>query len=85
MVRPGIALKDWRRFTTTLFANDDEGEQAAPILTAILTARSPQLTDIAQTMAGSPGANYKRLQRFLAKTEAKEALLRLFWEEAPWA
>jgi hypothetical protein len=34
-------------------------------------------------MDGSSVVNYKRLRRFLAKTEAPEALKHLFWEEAP--
>ena len=31
-----------------------------------------------------PDANYKRIQRFLAQTNTKAALQRLFWEDAPF-
>ncbi|MFN3929268.1 MAG: transposase [Thermoflexus sp.] len=35
-------------------------------------------------MPGSPQANYKAIQRFLAETNPKEALWRLYHEEAPF-
>jgi len=53
------------------------------MLAALLAARSPRLSELSRALPGNPVANYKRRQRFLAKTTATEALLPLCWEEAP--
>jgi hypothetical protein len=53
-------------------------------LKAILEAQSPRLSEIAQKMPGTPEANYKFLQRFLASTDPQATLLRLFQTEAPF-
>jgi hypothetical protein len=52
-------------------------------LKAILEAQSPRLSEVAQKMPGTPAANYKCLQRFLARADPKTTLLRLFQTDAP--
>jgi hypothetical protein len=77
-----INLKAMAGFAYQLF--DNEEEDAALILKAILDAHSPRLSDIAQAMPGSPQGNYKAIQRFLAKADPEKALMRLFMEDAPF-
>jgi hypothetical protein len=72
------------RFAQLLFDSKDLARKAAVILKAILEAQSPRLSEIAQKMPGSPAANYKQIQRFLAATDPKVTLLRLFQAEAPF-
>jgi len=71
-------------FAQHLFDQEDVARKAARIAKGILEARSPRLTDIAQEMPGNPDANYKEIQRFLAKADPKAALLRLFQVDAPF-
>jgi hypothetical protein len=71
-------------FVQLLFDQDNLAEQGARIIRAILEARSPRLTDIAEEMPGQPAANYKSIQRFLARVDPRQALLRLFRAEAPF-
>ena len=71
-------------FTRYLFDNERHAKTAADIAHAILNATSPRISDISQRMAGSPVANYKAVQRFLAQTDPREALLRLFQPDAPF-
>ena len=71
-------------FAQLLFDSKDLTRQAAVILKAILEAQSPRLSEIAQKMPGTPSANYKQIQRFLAKIDPKSILLRLFQTEAPF-
>ena len=49
-----------------------------------MMARSPRISDIAREMTGKEEANYKQIQRFLASNSPKQALLRLFCEDAPF-
>lgn len=72
------------QFAQLLFDSDDEARQATPILKAILDAQSARQSEIAQKMRGTPEANYKHLQRFMQKVDAKQTLLRLFQAEAPF-
>jgi hypothetical protein len=65
-------------FIQDLFDQVDVAQKAALIVQAILEARSPRLSDISHRLAASPDANYKMLQRFLAKVDPREALQRLF-------
>ena len=81
MLQQPITLKAMTDFAFEIFDNNEE--KAALILKAILDSRSPRLRDISQVMSGSPGANYKLIQRFLAQAEPGRALLRLYMEEAP--
>ena len=72
------------RFAQLLFDSDDVARQATPILKAILDTQSARLSEIAQHMRGTPVANYKHLQRFMQKVDAKETLLRLFQADTPF-
>lgn len=69
-------------FAQQLFADEHSAKQASEIIAGIMKARSPRLSDIAAKMAGSEAAGYKRIQRFLQDNEPREALKRLFNEEA---
>jgi hypothetical protein len=69
-------------FMQQLFDRESTARQAAQIAAGILTARSPRLSDISQHMAGTPGANYKAIQRFVGRTDLKAALRRLFQADA---
>ncbi len=71
-------------FARLLFDSNKAARKAAVILKAILEAQSPRLSEIARKMPGSPAANYKQLQRFLAATDPKMALMRLFQTDAPF-
>lgn len=71
-------------FLQHLFDQDRLAEQAGRIIEAILAARSPRLSDIAEHMTGSVGANYKAIQRFLHRVDLKPLLLRLLPAEAPY-
>jgi hypothetical protein len=63
---------------------DDEKlrKQGSEIIRALLEAQSPRMSDIAERMVGKRAGSYKLLQRFLAKLELKQVLLRLYQEEA---
>lgn len=71
-------------FLKYLFDQETLAHKASLIVNAILAARSPRLSDIAQHMAGKAAANYKAIQRFLAQADPKTALLRLFQADAPF-
>lgn len=71
-----------RPFMQSLFDDQDTANKAAEIGQAILAARSLRLTDIATQMKGTPDASYKRIQRFVKQTDPREALWRLFQEQA---
>lgn len=77
----GIPLE---RFTRYLFDQPHEARQAAEILAAILRAQSARMTEIAAKMGGSLDAAYKRLQRFLQRTDPRTALWRLLPDNAPF-
>lgn len=69
-------------FAKELFSDSKTADQASQIMTGIMQARSPRLSDIAAHMPGSEAASYKRLQRFLRQQEPGEALRLLFNEAA---
>jgi Transposase DDE domain len=71
-------------FLQHLFDQDRLAAKAAVILEAILAARSPRLSEIAQHMPGREAANYKAIQRFLMQVDVKALLLRLFQADAPF-
>ena len=71
-------------FLKHLFDQDQLAVKAAAIVEAILAARSPRISEIAQHMVGGEAANYKRIQRFLAQVDVKALLLRLFQADAPF-
>ena len=72
------------QFAQLLFDTDDVARQATPILKAILDAQSARQSEIAQKMRGTPDGNYKRLQRFMHKVDAKQTVRRLFQADAPF-
>jgi hypothetical protein len=72
------------QFAQLLFDTKDHARKATVILKAILEAQSPRLSEIAQKMPGKPAANYKHIQRFLATTDPRLILLRLFQVDAPF-
>jgi len=79
-----LTFRRMKQFTDYLFDSKGQARKAALILKAILEARSPRLSDISQGMPGNPEANYKALQRFLNATDPREALWRLYQEDAPF-
>ena len=67
-----------------LFDQDGLVQKAAVIVEAILAARSPRLSDLAQHMPGHEAAHYKMIQRCLRKADPKATLWRLFQADAPF-
>ena len=65
---------------------DDEKSvrQGAEIVQAMLEAQSPRMTDISEKMRGSRARGYKSIQRFIRQNDPKQALLRLYQEEAEY-
>src|SRR5512135_3535535 len=72
------------RFAHYLFDSEVEAQKATTILAGLFAAQSPRLSRIAQKMPGSPDANYKQIQRFLACADPQAALYRLFQVDAPF-
>ncbi|MEJ5239878.1 MAG: transposase [Anaerolineales bacterium] len=70
------------QFFQSLFDDPITAKKAAEIAQAILQARSLRLTDIAAKMRGKSAACYKRIRRFLRQVDPRQALWRLFWEQA---
>jgi hypothetical protein len=71
-----------RPFMQGLFDDETTANKAAEIGQAMLAARSLRLTEIAVKMPGSSDASYKRIQRFVKQADPREALWRLFQEQA---
>ncbi len=71
-------------FAQHLFDQERSAEQAAVIMQGIWESRSARLAAIAQHMPGKSDANYKAIQRFIQRNDAKAALLRLFQPDAPF-
>jgi len=69
-------------FMQHLFDRESVARRATEIVAGILEGRSPRLSDIAQHMPGTPAANYKAIQRFIAGTDLKAVLRRLFQADA---
>ncbi len=65
---------------------DDEklAEQGAKIIRALLEAQSPRMSNIAEKMRGKSASCYKMIQRFLAKVDLKQVLLRFYQAEADY-
>ena len=72
------------KFVQQLCDDRDIAYKAKGTIEGLLKARSPRLSDIAREMSGKEEANYRCIQRFLASNSPQQALLRLFWEEAPF-
>lgn len=71
-------------FARFLFDDERTAHKAGIILTAMLEARSPRLSDISQHMPYQDAASYKMIQRFLAQTDPPKKLLRLLDDQAPF-
>ena len=71
-------------FLQALFDDPATTWQTTRIVTGIVNARSPRMSEIARAMVGKEAANYKTIQRFLDEIDPREVLLRLFQEEAPF-
>jgi hypothetical protein len=69
-------------FAKLLFANEKMAIKASEIIEALLEARSPRISDIADQMSGNYDASYKSIQRFLKSEDLLGALQSLFNEEA---
>lgn len=69
-------------FMQGLFDEAGTARRAAEIGQAIMAARSLRMTDIATAMRGNSAASYKRIQRFIKEEDPREALWRLFQEQA---
>lgn len=72
------------RYMQDLFDDEKTARKAREIIEGLMKARSPRISDIARGMTGKEEANYKKIQRFLASNSPKQALLRLFREDAPF-
>lgn len=68
---PFVEIAQW------LFDNVAQAKVGAEVLTAVSRARSARWTEIAREMPGTEAAAYKRLQRFMAGSDLKGALVRL--------
>jgi len=73
---------NFQRFLGYLLDDEDLVEKGARITKALLEAQSPRLTDISEKMSGKSSSRYKEIQRFLKKTDLKQALMRLYQENA---
>jgi len=67
-----------------MFDDKKEGEKAAKIARGMIKAQSPRVTDIAERMEGKSETSRKMIHRFLHQTNTKEAMLRLFQEDAEY-
>lgn len=67
-----------------LFDDERSIQKVQAITSGILKARSCRISEIAREMPGEESANYKCVQRFVAKTRLKSNLLRVYQEEAPF-
>lgn len=75
---------NFRRFLRYLLDDEDLIEKGARITKALLEAQSPRLTDISEKMPGNHNSRYKEIQRFLKKVDLKQALMRLYQEDAEY-
>jgi len=71
-------------FLRYLMDDEELVEKGAKITKALLEARSPRITDISEKMAGKSSSRYKEIQRFLNKVDLKQALMRLYQEDAEY-
>ena len=77
-------LKMLRKFTSLLFPREDQAWKAAMIIQGILRAHSPRITEVARAIPKGFFASQKMIYRFLKRAPLKEALLRMFHEDAPF-
>lgn len=65
-----------------LFDDEREAEKAGTIAQGMIRAQSPRITEVAAKMEGVSESNQKMVHRFLKGAKLKEALLRLYDEDA---
>lgn len=73
---------NFQRFLGYLLDDEDLAEKGGRITKALLEAQSPRMTDISEKMTGNSSSRYKEIQRFLKKADLKQALMRLYQEDA---
>src|SRR5512137_2426227 len=71
-------------FMRYILDDDKLIEQGSTIIRALLEAQSPRISNIAEKMRGKSASCYKMIQRFLAKVNLKQILLRFHQEEADY-
>jgi len=71
-------------FLSYLFDEPCSIKKAEAITAGILKARSCRVSEVAREMPGEEAANYKCIQRFIARASLKTNLLRLYQEDAPF-
>jgi hypothetical protein len=71
-----------QRFAKQIFDDDKQADQASEIMEAILEAKSPRISDIADKMKGGEAGSYKKVQRFLHAADTPRVLRRLMNSEA---
>jgi hypothetical protein len=71
-------------FLGYLFDDEQSVEKAQASTAGILRSGSCRMSEMARAMSGNETANYKCIQRFVAKTNLKANSLRLYQEEAPF-
>ncbi len=75
---------NYSTFMQYLIDDEQKAEKGGEIVQGILAAKSPRLTHIAEEMKGQSESNYKAIHRFIAGTDVKAALMRLYQEEADY-
>jgi hypothetical protein len=75
---------NFSRFMRYLLDDMKLAEQGSKIVRALLEAQSPRMSNIAEKMRGKSASCYKMIQRFLAKVDLKQVLLRFYQEEADY-
>ena len=73
---------NYSEFMHYLMDDEKKADKGGEIVKAILAAKSPRLTNIAEQMDGQSESNYKAIHRFIKQVDVKAALMRLYQEEA---
>jgi hypothetical protein len=69
-------------FMRYLFDDERLEKQALKIIRALFEAQSPRMSNIVENMPGNRASNYKTIQRFVARIDLKQVLLRFYQEDA---
>jgi hypothetical protein len=73
---------NFREFMEYLFDDEKLVQKGSAIVSALLEAQSPRLSNIAEKMDGQSANCYKVIQRFLSQVDLKQILLRFYQQEA---
>jgi hypothetical protein len=71
-------------FMAYLFDREEEASKASAIVEGMLKSQSLRQTEIARGMEGKMETAYKQIQRFVLKSDPRDALQRLFQTEAEY-